>query len=261
MQGSTPSPVTKHPQLVKHGSFSHLKLGRIKPDKPIKALRLDPYVKPEALLPQIPTEIDWTKGVLEWPMYGNDEEGDCTCAAAGHLIQGWSAAAGNPKTPADGDILQAYIPGTGTDDTGRVETDVLNYWQNVGIGGDKILGWVSINAANLDLVRAGIALFGGVYAGIQLPTSAQAQAVWDVVPGMVPGSWGGHAVPYLAYNSGGFICITWAHPLVLTYNFHNACTDEVYACLSEDFLNSQGETPEGLNLDALRGDLIALKDG
>jgi len=254
----------KHPELVKNGSFSHLRLGREKkPQLPPNMLTLAPYIKPEVLLPQIPDECDWTKGVTEWPMYGNDRLGDCTCAAAGHMVQAWTAAAGNPQTPADADVEAAYIPGTGTDDSGRAEPDVLDYWRDNGIGGHKIDLWVAIDFRKLDHVKAGIYLFGGVYAGINLPLSAQGQAVWDVAIDQpeqnAPGSWGGHAVPYEAYNKGGIICITWGHPLVLTYNFHNTYTDEVYAPVSLDFLDSQGKTPSGFNLDELRTDAMAMK--
>ena len=70
---------------------------------------------------------------------GNDKIGDCTCAAAGHLIMEWTSLA-QPKmfTPTDPQIVAAYSaitgynPKTGANDNGAAELDVLNYWRKTG---------------------------------------------------------------------------------------------------------------------------------
>ena len=87
-------------------------------------------------------------------MMHNDTIGDCTCAAAGHLVMEWTANVGAETTPADADILAAYSaitgydPKTGANDNGAVETDVLNYWRKTGIAGHKIMAYAALEPGN-----------------------------------------------------------------------------------------------------------------
>lgn len=264
-----------HPAKV-DGSFAHLRLGRLPVKHDPRTFILERYVEPH--LPVPPVTVDLTAAVPTWPMYGNDELGDCTCAAAGHMIQGWTANAGKQKIPHALTVEHAYWqtgtppsdhgdPG-GQTDTGRNEIDVLNYWRHHGIGeSHKISAYASIDPDRLDLIEAAIWLFGGVYTGISLPKTAQGQTIWDVVGDgrtgdSEPGSWGGHAVPYLAYASGAagpiqFKCVTWGGVLELTADFHRAYCEEVYAIVSHDFLHA-GKTVDGFDLEQLTADLAAL---
>lgn len=252
--------VAPHPEFAANGSFEHLRLGRNKPAAKPK-LCLAKYLDKPTILPAIPATCDYTTGVSSWPMYGNDRLGDCTCAAAGHMIQAWSQAAGSPFTPADADVEAMYIPGTGAQDDGRSEDGVLSYWRTTGLGGRKITAYAYVDPSDLDEVRAAIYLFGGVYAGAGLPLTAQGQTVWDVVadvPGRnEPYSWGGHAFPYEAYDANGFVVVTWGGLLRDTIAFHNEYVDEVYAVISEDFL-AAGKTPAGFDLEALEADLTVM---
>lgn len=247
-----------HPELAIRGSFEGLPLGRVEARHDPRTLRLAKYLD-DSSLPAIPEGWDYTSGVPSWPMYGNDRLGDCTIASAAHLVQAWTAAAGAPATPEEAAVLEAYITGTGTEDVGRFEVDVLNYWRKQGIAGHKIEAYAYVDPKNLAHVRAAIYLFGGLYAGIDLPKSAQGQPVWDVAGDGAtgdssPGSWGGHAVPYLGYGPDGLVTVTWGARLVLTDAFHLAYCDELYVPLSLDFLN-QGKTPAGFDAVELVYDL------
>lgn len=252
-----------HPELAR-GSFAHLRLGKLPRKNDPRTLRLAKYLTPEATYPD---HVDWTAEVPSWPMYGNDSLGDCTCAAAGHAIQAWTAAAGRPATPTLDEVVAAYWA-TGSDDSGRFELDVLNYWRTQGVGGHKILAYVAIDPKNLDHLRYAIATFGGVYTGAALPLSAQGQAEWTLVGdgktgGAAPGSWGGHAIPYQAYDTrtpngaqgGELVCVTWGALLKLSEAFHLAYCDELYAIVTEDWLEANGASPTGLDVAALLADL------
>jgi hypothetical protein len=255
--------VDVHPEFAAVGTFAHLPLGRRAAFHDPRTLRLADYIDAAVLLPEIPAEADWTGGVPSWPMYGNNSLGDCTLACVGHMIQAWTAAAGRPVTPEEAAMIAAYWA-TGSGDDGRFEVDILNYWRNSGIAGDRLGSYAYLDAQNLDHVRAAIYLFGGVYTGIALPQSAQGQPVWDVVGDgktgpAAPGSWGGHAVPYLAYDGGGFKTVTWGSVLALTNAFHLAYCDELYVLISPDFLSAQaGNTPAGFDIAQLEADVIAL---
>ena len=246
------------------------KLGKRPPRHDPRTLQLENYIIPSKL-PAPPAAENWGAAVPTdgWPMMKNDTVGDCTCAAAGHLIEDWTANATNGKDTvvlSDGDIVAAYSaitgydPATGANDTGAVEIDVLNYWRKTGIGGHTILAYVAMEPGNHQHVMDAVYLFGGCYIGLALPISAQNQAVWSVPPGGrggdgAPGSWGGHAVPVVAYDSRGLTCVTWGMLKRMTWQFWDTYCDEAYAVLSQDWLESAGKAPSGLDLPALQADL------
>ena len=200
-------------------------------------------------------------------MFLNDSLGDCTCAAAGHMIEAWETNAGRPFDTIDADILKAYeavgeyTPGDESTDNGAVELDVLNYWRKVGIGGHVIGAYASVRPSRPDRVRAAVHLFGGLYIGVALPVTAQQQAVWDLAgdgPDAEPGSWGGHAVNVVGYDADGLTVITWGQRKRMTWNFWNEYADEAYALISTDFLRGDGKTPDGFALAQLNADLAAI---
>jgi hypothetical protein len=208
--------------------------------------------------------------IKDWGMMLNDNLGDCTCAAPGHMIQQWTYYAGHEVVPPDSTILKAYEavggynpndPGT---DNGANMLDVLNYWRKTGIDGHKILAYVSVDPKNLTEVKQAVELFGNVYLGIQLPVSAQNERAWTVPSGGIysaqgqPGSWGGHAIPVMAYSSKTLTCITWGARLKMSWNFFEDYTDELYAVLSQDWVAKSGVAPSKLNLAQLQTDLAAL---
>src|SRR6266567_3596417 len=84
-----------------------LKLGKSAARHDPRTLLLASYVTP-------PASFDLTSKVKSWGMMDNDQIGDCTCAAAGHLIMEWTANAGKKTaTPTDKQIVAAYSAITG----------------------------------------------------------------------------------------------------------------------------------------------------
>ncbi len=169
-----------------------LKLGKQTARHDPRTLLLASYVTPA--LPTPPASFDLTTKVSAWGMMDNDQIGDCTCAAAGHLLMEWTANAGKKMfTPTDKQIVAAYSaitgynPTTGANDNGAVELDVLNYWRQSGIAGHKIGAYVALEPANHAHVMDSVYIFEGCYIGLRLPKSAQAQVQnhqpWSVPPG------------------------------------------------------------------------------
>src|SRR5947199_364607 len=77
---------------------------------------------------------DETTQAPTWPLYANDRIGDCTCAAAAHMVEAWTAASrGRPVLIGERAVLHAFDlvkqvdPATGEE--GAVCLDVLNLWR------------------------------------------------------------------------------------------------------------------------------------
>ena len=81
-------------------------------------------------------------------MYYNDQYGDCTCAAAGHMIQNWTAnAAGEVTVPPD---------------KGCDMLSVLRYWRKAGIDSHEVLAFTSIDLQNQEQAQSACWLFGSI---------------------------------------------------------------------------------------------------
>jgi hypothetical protein len=254
-----------------------LKLGKQPVRHDPRTLLFASYTTPA--LPAPPPALNLaTKVKSPWGMMDNDQIGDCTCAAAGHLIMEWTASAQSKMfTPSDRQIVAAYSaitgynPATGANDNGAQELDVLNYWRQQGIAGHKIQAFMALEPANHSHVKDAVWIFGGCYIGLALPKSAQAQTsnkqTWSVPPqgtggDGAPGSWGGHAVPVVAYDSRTLTVVTWGGLQAMTWGFWAAYCDEAYAILSPDYLEKKGGqtvAPGGFNLQQLQEDLADLK--
>jgi hypothetical protein len=235
-----------------------------------KAVRHDPRTFKLAryltTLPPVPSAIDWSGKVPAWLMLANDQVGDCTCAAAGHLEMLWTSQTQTEFIPTDAAVLAAYSAITGytpanpATDTGADELSVLNYWRNSGIAGHKIFSYASVSLTRPVEIQAAIAFFGGLYIGVQLPQTAMdatnSGQVWSVTTD--PNILGGHAVPLVAYCPDGLVCITWGQLQKMTWAWLAQYADEAYCVLSPDWIAASGLSPAGFNLSQLIQDLAQL---
>lgn len=241
-------------------------LGKLAPRHDERTLQMAKYCAMAAPAP--PAHINWAGNVPAWGMMLNDTLGDCTFAAAGHMIQGWTFdATGTPIIVSDAAVLKGYedvggyVPGHPETDNGAVELDVLNYWRKTGVGGHKIAGYTALEPRNYQHIMQSVWLFGGAYIGVALPLSAQTQhLVWSVPSNGphgrgTPGSWGGHAVPVLGYNSQVLMFVSWGQVMYMTWQFWKYYCDEAYAVLSQDWLKSNKLAPSGFDFTTLQQDL------
>lgn len=219
-----------------------------------------------------PMKADWGVCLTNIGQMGNDTLGDCTCAAIGHMIQAWTA-----MTDADEVILPdatiidlyakscGYVIGDPYTDNGGIAADVLRYWyQNPVAGKHSLSGFAAIRPGNRATTRDAIYLFGAAYIGVQLPLSAQT-GEWDRKPdgpltgNDAPGSWGGHAIPVIAYDEETLTCITWGKLKKMSWNWLDAYCDEGFGCLSKDWINSSGRAPPGFDFATLENDMMAIR--
>lgn len=229
-------------------------------------LRLEDYVTAD--LPEPPESVDWQSPVdaSGWPMYGNDQIGDCTFAEIGHHIQLITkAASGTAVQVSDSAVLtgyeavSGYRPGDPSTDVGCRIADVMDYWLKTGVGGHHILAHASIHASNTKLVKQAIALFGGVSIGLNVPQSAEDQfnagQPWDYVRGSR--SLGGHCVLLGAYGPKRWKVITWAAEEEMTDLFYQHEVDEVRLPVTTEWFKG-GKSPTGIDIATMGADYATL---
>jgi hypothetical protein len=237
------------------------KLGKLPVRYDVRTLKLAKYVA--AAMPTPPKICNWTKGIKSYGMMLNDNLGDCAIAAPAHQVQIWTMNASKEHTISDNDVLKAYEavggykPGHPDTDNGCNMLDVLNYWRKTGISDHKINAYAAIDLKYLDHFLQGVYLFGGSYIGLQLPTSAQGQSVWKYT-GDKPGTWGGHAVEVVAYDSYYFTCITWGKLQKMTHEFFTVYADEAYAILSKEWIEKNKLSPNHFDISQLEADLAQI---
>jgi hypothetical protein len=176
-------------ELVHHPD--RVKLGKAPAREDPRTLKLAHYLLEEALPPP-PQRTLRRKKVSDWPMYGNDQYGDCVFAGAGHEIQLWTAMGGKMV---------------------EVPTDAI--------------------------------------------LKAQQHDNWNYIVTDSPGSWGGHYIPLVDYDTRGYYGVTWGKTIRVGQPFLDACCDEAYALLSPDELKA-GRGPHHLDISQLNSDLSHL---
>jgi len=242
------------------------KLGKHPPKRDSRTLQFGAYLTEK--LPAPPASIDWTKPVTNWPMMGNDNYGDCTCAAAGHMIEEWTANTGPIEILGDPVILKAYNHfAHGNADAGANMLDVLKYWRKTGIGKDKISAFAQLEPQSDVQLQDAVSIFGNCYIGLELPDFAVPPDTdfltipWLVPPGgavgnAAPDPNNGHCVPAVAYDQRFIYVVTWGAIKTMSWQFYDAYADEAFAVLSTDWINKQvGTAPSGFDMQALEADL------
>ncbi len=263
-----------------------MKLGKRARRDDRRTLKLARYMT--AALPSPPPSVDWTRGVTDFGMMLNDRLGCCTIAAVGHAVQTWTLnALGRELTVPDSTILNyyevwdGYNPADPGSDQGGVELDVLNDWRQEAFNGHSLDAYVSLSPDHpIPDIATAIWLFGGAYIGLELPISAQNQDVWDVPenpgPNDEPGSWGGHAVYIVGYDTAPspesripgpgplptadcrlptLTCITWGAPKKMTWAWFEKYGSEAYALVSKEWIEATGVSASGFDLATLEKDL------
>src|SRR5690348_342480 len=123
------------------------KYGRLHPDPARPRLTLEKYLDPRSALsrsglPPVPRsqDVDRASQVQDWPMYLNDQLGDCTIAAMGHMYGAWTQYASGREALFSDDQIQSvysrvggYVPGDPSTDNGCVMQDVLADQQSNGM--------------------------------------------------------------------------------------------------------------------------------
>jgi len=246
------------------------KLGKNPPKVDNRTLQFKTYLK--ASLPAPPaTETQWVTKIppTQWGMMKNDTYGDCTCAAAGHMIMEWTVNT-EPKAVVvpDPAILKFYDHFSGGNpDAGANMLDVLNYWRSKGLDGHKIQAYAQLTLKSESQVKSAVSIFGNCYIGVALPdfavTPPQGKTIADipwVVPAggakgnAAPNPQNGHCIPAVSYDAENLYVVTWGAIKSMSWQFYTAYADESFAVLSKEWL-AKNKSPNGFDLAGLEQDL------
>ncbi|GAA4626583.1 hypothetical protein GCM10023196_035410 [Actinoallomurus vinaceus] len=233
-------------------------------------LHLGPFLT--GTYPKPPVKVDYVSAVDEWPMYGNDQYGDCVWAMIGHTIEAATAyGQGRTVKVSEADVLRGYSDVTGFDpvdpstDQGTVIQDALDYWRKTGVGGHQILAFAQVDIHDPGEVDAALWLFGHLQLGINFPAVAMDQfdagQPWDVVKND-GGIEGGHAIDlgYVLGNppqlvgraaNGNYRIITWGRVQEMTPAFWGRYVEEAWVVVTPEWISQKGTSPEGLDVAAL----------
>lgn len=256
------------------------KYGRRHPDPARRRLTLERYLDPRTALsrsglPPVPLnqDVDRASAVRSWPMYGNDSLGDCTIAAIGHMYGAWTQyATGSEALFSDTAIQETYsrvggyVPGDPSTDNGCVMQDVLSDQHATGIDDSagkvhRVAGYAAFgNPADEMLLGQVLDVFGTVYVGINCQASIQQEfsdgQPWTWTPGEAVE--GGHAICLqrrLGSGSAPLEYVTWGALQAATAGFQAHAAEEAWAVVTQDWLQANGTTVEGLDLRQLLADM------
>lgn len=259
--------------------------GRVHDDRSVPRVEL--RVHPHAVLAPTAT-ADWYSAVPSnsWLMLANGPDnsisqgyqgcGDCTCAAAGHIVDQveWYAEGNTPATVTGPAVLamyeglSGYSPSTGRNDNGATCQGALQYWQTNGLAGFKPAAFAQLDVTNVNLVKTVIDYFGCVYTGFDVPGIFETQfdngQPWDVPKGRTGSQIvGGHAVPLVGYDANYFYLVTWGAVQKLTYAAYakywaGTQDGEAWAVVVPQLMEASGATPSGLNTAAANADWQSL---
>lgn len=242
------------------------KLGKLPPRRSEKTPAFGDFLRPAAEWPEVaPRGWEYAVAPDQLSILGNDRYGDCAEAGAMHLIQVQTANTGRPLHGTLQQTLDLYSALTGfnpndpSTDQGTVLLDLLHYWKSTGIQvtdanglivTHKILGWASLDLSSVAQMRYANDLFGGTYMGINCPESAQEDTSnWTYQPKSP--IVGGHCVDGTGQGSAGGHLISWGLNIPFTWEFMLNLADEGYVVVDEAWVAANGQTPSGVNLDAL----------
>lgn len=246
--------------------FARFKGGKLSPKRRAGIPALGDFLDRAATWPPVPAQ-GWEFAVpaSSLNILGNDQWGDCAEAGALHLIQAQSYNVGRAVIPTTQDALSLYSAVTGFDpnagpagnnptDNGTALTDLLTYWQNTGVsvGGTahKIVGYASLDISSWAQMRWAAYTFGGLYLGINCPEECEENTSnWNFGPGLPIA--GGHCIILAGQGSAGGKVGSWGMWIPSSVGFLASYCDEGYITVTEDWLNAQGESPTGLDLNGL----------
>jgi hypothetical protein len=221
----------------------------------------------------VPASCAFYSKVANWGMLGNDDWGDCTCAACGHTVeQQTEYGQGAEYLITTGECLDEYTviggfnpdagpPGENPTDNGATVQSALEYLQKTGLAGHKVAMFGELDVKNLNQLKQSVYEFGTVCIGINLPVSAMTQfnagQPWTPVAGSAID--GGHCVIVVGYDANWVYVVSWGKVQPMSWAFWAEYVEEAWAIVSADWVSAMsGQDPDGVNKETLGAEFAAV---
>ncbi len=272
------------------------KLGRIvKPHDP-RTLWLHKYRT--ALTPTLPpipinpdgsfVAADWTPAIIAdggYTMLGNGPDptnppgvpdgcGNCACVGILNIFRTIIKNCGGTFEPSAAQAIllyqqiQAYCDypvfdpaqtdadGNNPTDTGLELEDVLCYAKNVGVFGYKILAFAAVTPSNDKDWWYGVQMYGGLYVAAKLPN--------QLFAGDPTRPWVGNMGPANPANGHCFVSeqfgsiVSWSKIIQTDPIFRGGYMDKAFIIITDQWMEANGKSPSGYDIQTLIADASAL---
>lgn len=249
-----------------------LKLGKLPASGNI-SLKFGSYADLSALPTPPPTGYGHSALVKQYPMYGNDQYGDCVFAGAAHEHQLWRATGRSTVSFTDAKVLAAYSAVTGfniddpSTDQGTDMERAASWRRKTGMqdaagARHKVAAFADLKVGSLDKSGGGqlgvtVFVFGAAGIGIEFPGFAMDQfnagKPWDISRRNTKIE-GGHYIPIVGFDGEYWLAVTWGRVVRVSTAFLLKYMDEGIVYFSTEVLYG-GRNLEGLNQTKLLADL------
>jgi hypothetical protein len=258
------------------GDTMAFKYGR-RPPKNAPALRLASFL---SAVPTHPAREDYLAKLLGWQMLGNDVAGDCNAVTWANLRRLVTASLATEHYPTQAQVWQFYQtqnpgfdpagtkdtngPGSSHDQGMDVQTGLEYLHSTGGPDGVKAIAFAKVDHTKLAEVEAALAIFGGLWLGIQVLAANQQEFAegkpWTDVRGSAID--GGHAILGGGYGAD-IQFITWAKETSFAKSFWNGVAasnplvEEAWAVIWPEHLGTKS-FEEGVDQAQLAADYQAI---
>ena len=259
------------------GNTMSYKYGR-RPPKNAPALRFGSFLRSAA--PAYPAGEDYLAKLSDWQLLGNDVAGDCNAVTWANLRRLVTATLTTEYYPTQAQVWQFYQtqnpgfdptgskdtngPGSSADQGMDVQTGLEYLHTTGGPDGVQAVAFAKVDHTNMAEVKAALAIFGGLWLGIQVLDANQqefaaGQAWTDVAGSPIDG---GHAILGGGYKTDVRF-ITWARETRFATSFWNGVVqgtplvEEAWIVVWPEHLGTTG-FEQGVDQAQLAADYLAL---
>lgn len=218
------------------------------------AVRFAAIRRTGAVIPPHPSTEDYLARLTDWQMLGNDTVGDCVAVTWANFRRLVTATLASENYPSQDQVWAIYRtqnpdfdpagsadtngPGSSADNGMDIQT-LLEYLVTTGgPDGVKAVAFAKVDHTNAEEVDAALAIFGGVWTGVQVSPENQQEFAngqpWDAVG--TPE--GGHSVLSGGYTPG-IRFITWAAETEFTAAFVQQRVDEAWVVIWPEHLGTK----------------------
>ena len=154
--------------------FENLKLGLLPNDPAKPRMRFAEIFT--GIVPEHPESADYLAGTSGWKMLGNDQYGDCVAVGMANTTRHITGKLATEDYPDQAEVFQMYATQNGglnsrdlpNRDGGMVIQDCLAWWNKNTWAGRKLVAFAQVDFHDERLLKAAIAIFGGVVIGFSV---------------------------------------------------------------------------------------------